>query len=103
MDLDEARGVAAIKLAELQAEAGKPLEFYDGRLGVDSVAEHQWCWVFHYNSLDYLETGSILDQLLAGPIVVPKDGSEPFTLGTYAPEDQQLDDYLARRGPYSGR
>jgi hypothetical protein len=103
MNLEEARSRAEATLATLQEEAGRTLEFYEGRLGVETVRETAWCWLFRYNTPDYMESGSHLDQIMAGPIVVPKNGGEPWTMGTYASEDEQLLDYQERNGPYAER
>lgn len=40
-------------------------------------------WVVFWNSASYWETGSPFDAIVGnGPLIVPKDGSEPFTFGS---------------------
>lgn len=40
-------------------------------------------WVVFWNSASYYETGSPFDAIVGnGPLIVPKDGSEPFTFGS---------------------
>ncbi len=81
---DEARARAEQILVELEAKLGRPLAVWDGEFGRIGIEDHGDVWVVAWNSAAYLESGSIFDQVLSGPIVIPKDGSEYFILGTEA-------------------
>lgn len=62
-------------------------------MAIDEAAteDRGWCWVFYYNSREFLERGNE-HYLLAGngPIVVYKDGGAVRRLGTARPVDVQL-------------
>lgn len=56
--------------------------------------ERDWCFVFFWNSEEFLRTGEFTAQLAGNaPIIVPKNGDDAFMLGTHAPIDRLLDDY----------
>lgn len=88
---DEARTTARAILADLATQLGAPLAIFDGQFGVEGIRDEEDAWLINWNAERYLETGDIFDQVLAGPIVVPKDGREPFILGTADPVDAQLE------------
>lgn len=91
---DDARARAAELLVELEAKAGRPLALWDGQFGRAGIEDHGDVWTVAWNSVAYLESGSIFDQVLSGPIAVPKDGGELFLLGTWS---RSIDEMLAAR------
>lgn len=91
---DEARARAADFLVELEEKAGRPLALWDGQFDRVGLEDHGDVWTVAWNSVAYLESGSVFDQLLSGPIAVPKDGSEVFLLGTWS---TSIDEMLAAR------
>jgi hypothetical protein len=91
---DEAKVLAQELLVELEAKVGRPLALWEGQFGRVGVEDHGDVWTVAWNSVAYLESGSIFDQALSGPIVVPKDGSEPFLLGTWS---RSIDEMLEAR------
>lgn len=93
MNLDEARRLAEAKLCEID----KPdlcLRFDDQR----PVEERTWCWIFWFNTEDFLRGRDFLDSVLAGPIVVNKDGSDVWVVGTRRSTEELLDEYAAQHG-----
>ncbi len=90
LDIEDARRVADQVLAALSAETGAELAYYDGAFDVPTIREADHAFVFRFNSVQYIGSGDILDQVLLGPIVVPKDGSRPWVMGTALSEDEQL-------------
>ena len=82
MSTSEARARAEQILVELAATVGKPLAVWDGEFGRAGIEDHGDVWTVAWNSVEYLESGNIFDQVLSGPIVIPKDGSAFFILGT---------------------
>jgi hypothetical protein len=91
---DEARVLAQDFLVELEAKVGRPLALWDGQFGRVGIEDHGDVWTVAWNSVAYLESGSIFDQALSGPIAVPKDGSELFLLGTWS---RSIDEMLEAR------
>lgn len=91
---DDARQRAATLLVELEAKSGRPLALWNGEFGRDGIEDHGDVWTVAWNSVAYLASGSIFDQVLSGPIAVPKNGDEPFVLGTWS---TSIDEMLARR------
>jgi hypothetical protein len=94
-----ARARAADFLVELEAKTGRPLALWDGQFDRVGVEDHGDVWTVAWNSVAYLESGDIFDQLLSGPIAVPKDGSELFLLGTWSSIDEMI---AARRTEIDG-
>lgn len=90
----EARQRAEELLAELEVKAGRPLAIWDGQFGRAGIEDHGDVWTVAWNSVAYLDSGSVFDQVLSGPIAVPKDGGEPFVLGTWS---SSIDEMLERR------
>lgn len=69
----------------------------------DMIMERHWCFVFFWNSVEYIETGDVMKSLVGnGPVVVPKDGSEVFGLGTYRSASDLLDEYEQKHRIKSG-
>ncbi|MEV6097415.1 YrhB domain-containing protein [Nocardia sp. NPDC051981] len=46
------------------------------------------CWSFAWDSVDYVATGNWMKSLVVGPIVIPKNGSEVFVLGSAEPDEE---------------
>jgi hypothetical protein len=92
---DDATQHAERLLTEITETVGDPLAWFDGAFGVETIEEHPHHWVFRWNSVAYLRTGDVMDQILAGPIVIPKDGSTPWMMGTADDQATQL----SRRSP----
>lgn len=99
IDRDGARAAARSILNDLTARMGARLAIFDGQFGVEGLLDKGDAWLVNWNAERYLETGDIFDQVLAGPIVVPKDGREAFLLGTAEPVDTQSEHW--RSGPSS--
>lgn len=93
MTLDDARRLAEAKLRDIE-KPGLSLRFDDQR----SVEERTWCWVFWFNTEEFLESRDFLDSVLAGPIVVNKDGSDVWVVGTRRPTEELLDEYAVKHG-----
>ncbi|MQA06329.1 MAG: hypothetical protein GEV07_27635 [Streptosporangiales bacterium] len=100
MDIDTATQRARAYL-EQQLPPETPEVAIDGR----KVLERDWSYTFFWNSAEYLRTGDDMSQLWGNaPVVVPKDGSDAFTLGTHRPTDVLLDDYEQQHGiPHGGQ
>lgn len=63
------------------------------------IRERAWCFVFGWNSVEYMTTGNKSEAIIGvGPVVVPKDGSPPFTLGSQSDASSLLDDYEREKG-----
>lgn len=90
MTAQEARARAEQILVELAATLGRPLALWDGQFSRVGVEDHGDVWTVAWNSVAYLESGSIFDQVLSGPIVIPKDGSDYFILGTESASTVEL-------------
>lgn len=86
-----ARGKALEMLQQVEAEAGVAVAFFSGEFGVPEHEDRADVWLFNWNSVEYIRSGDFFDQLLAGPIAVPKDGGEAFFLGTALPVDEDLE------------
>lgn len=55
-------------------------------------------WLFFYNTQKFAETGDPLDGVAGnGPILVDQERGEVVTLGTHAPVEQLLEEYLQTR------
>lgn len=93
----QARRVAEQALRELEAKSGKRMAIFDGEFGVPGIVDHDDVWIVNWNTADYLQSGNVFDQFLAGPIAVPKNGDEFFILGTAGTTDEELDRWRAQR------
>lgn len=94
---EEARQVAERALRELEVKSGKRMAIFDGEFGVPGIVDHDDVWIVNWNTADYLQSGNVFDQFLAGPIAVPKNGDEFVVLGTAGTTDQELDRWRAQR------
>ncbi|MEV6373514.1 YrhB domain-containing protein [Micromonospora musae] len=87
----EARRTAEAVLQDMSSrQPGMP------PLAIMHVEEHQACWVFGYQSVRYIETGSFLDSLVGnGPILVDRQTGQPHTTGTALPSDYYVAEYVS--------
>lgn len=95
MNLGHARTLAETKLREIE-EAGLPLRMFGNE--ENGIQERSWCWIFWFNSEEFLESRDFLDSVLAGPIVVNKDESDVWVVGTRRPTEELLDEYAVKHG-----
>ena len=94
MNADEARARATEALRGLEAErTGQPLAL----LGAPPV-DYGWCWLVPFNTVRAAETGDLADSLLTGPLVVLKDGAEPWVAPSSPPVERWLNEYAEREG-----
>jgi hypothetical protein len=92
MDVDDARSLAAQRLAELQDPA-TPLRLSDA-----PPDEYPWCWAFAYNTVAWYETGVFTDAVAAGPLVVDKDGAAVWQAPSAPPLERWLNEHARQRG-----
>ena len=93
MNLDE-----AVAAAERELRA---MENPDLPLRLDSRElwqERSWCYVFPFNSVAFLDRDEILQVIPTGPLIVPKNGSEPWVSPSAFPVKQVLDEYERDHG-----
>lgn len=96
MDFVQALAAADEKRAQLESEWGTELVWPDD--GEPWQFETEWCWYFEFAGKKHLETGDDADVLFgAGPIVVNKDGSEVWSMGS-GPVAAQLRAYAQAHG-----
>ncbi|MEV4491170.1 YrhB domain-containing protein [Micromonospora coxensis] len=88
----EARDTAEEVLRAMSSEPDMP------RLAITRADEHPNCWVFFYQSVRYLETGSFLESLVGNaPILVDRNTGQPHLTGTAQPIDYHLAEYADGR------
>ena len=84
MNKEIAERLAETRLAGMRERHGKEIDICE-------VEERQTAWVFYYNTRAYLE-GDFMEGLIGnGPVVVPKDGSEPWLATSAAPIEDLVD------------
>jgi immunity protein 35 of polymorphic toxin system len=84
MDVEEARIVAEEILSRTFAE-----EDFD--VVINGEYEYDSAWVFSYDTRIYVETGDFSHALAGnGPLIIPKDRSEPWFATTARPLDEQV-------------
>ncbi|KQW08041.1 hypothetical protein ASC66_03595 [Leifsonia sp. Root4] len=98
-DTVDARARAVDELSKMEATAGRPLRFFAGEFGVPECVDLGDAWLFNWNSVAYIEGGSPFDQVLMGPIVVPKDGGEVVLLGTAGTTEERVEHWRRARRP----
>jgi hypothetical protein len=91
MDVDTARGRAIETLRQVE-EGGHPLALLDP----GNPIEHEWCWLFPFNTARAIETGDFMDSLAVGPLVVPKSGEQPWIAPSSPPVEKWLNAYAER-------
>jgi Immunity protein 35 len=104
IDFDTARQLVSEYLAkaeELMNAFGSELPDHKDNsrphLVVTEVAEHDFGWLFAYNTKEYLETGEIGFALAgSGPIIVDRIDGQLYQTGSAHPVQYYLDQY--RRG-----
>ena len=94
MELEEAKKLVERYLTETDAEAnefGSMLPSYEEQnsksaILTDKIEEHEFGWVFYYNSQEYLETGDFRYALGGNaPIIVNRRNGELVVTGTAHP------------------
>lgn len=92
----QARQIAQAALDEYAAEHGVEVAIYDGEFGLAGITDHMDVWVVRWNSVAYLRSGDFLQQIVAGPIAVPKlAGGKCVVLGTSGTVEEELDRWRA--------
>jgi hypothetical protein len=94
---EEARLVAGGVLREFEEKLERPLAIFDGEFGVSGIVDHGDAWVVNWNSVKYLRSGDFLDQVLVGPIAVPKGGEDFWVMGAARSVEEQLMQWRAER------
>lgn len=62
-------------------------------LNEDSTRDEDWCWLFSYNTREYLETRQVKYALAGnGPILVEKESGAVRQLVTARPVEDQLNE-----------
>lgn len=77
-------------LERLGAEFDSEVTFFDGAFGIPTREDHGDVYIYNWNSAAYVRSGNIMDQLLSGPIAVPKSGAPAFVLGTASDTEGEL-------------
>jgi hypothetical protein len=54
------------------------------------------------NTVRAIETGDVMDTLATGPLVVPKNGAQPWVAPSRPPVERWLNDYAVRAGLPAG-
>ncbi|MCO1596195.1 YrhB family protein [Micromonospora sp. RHAY321] len=73
----DARTTAEAVLRDMSTEPGVP------PLAITNVEEHPTCWVFYYQSVRYIESGSFLDSVAGNaPILVDRNTGQHHQTGT---------------------
>jgi hypothetical protein len=93
MDVDTARAHAIEAIAQIERD-GEPLTL----IAEDTPKEYEWCWLFPFNTVRGIETGDIMDSLVTGPLVVPKNGAEPWIAPSSPPVEMWLNEYAEAEG-----
>jgi hypothetical protein len=91
MNIKEARSIAQSFLPA----SSQPLKLCEA----EQADEYGWCWVFYWNSHAYLRTRHPAMAILGGgPVVICKDGSDPWMLSGAGHPEAQLACYAAGHG-----
>lgn len=91
LDAREATLIVISLLSKWEAETGIAY------VPVGEPVQHGRYWVQGYQSRAFVETGDFLAAHAGnGPVVVPRDGSAPFTLSSAEPTEPQMARILAR-------
>ncbi|MET0495258.1 MAG: YrhB family protein [Actinoplanes sp.] len=93
MDVNDARARATATLREYE-EPGQPLAL----LHPEAASEYSWCWLYPFNTVRAIETGDLMDSLATGPMVVPKNGAQPWVAPSSPPVERWLNEYAKRAG-----
>ena len=88
----EAHSTAEEVLRGMSSQPGVP------RLAITRVQEFPTYWIFYYQSIQYIESGSILDMTLGNaPILVDQATGRPHVTGTAYAMDYYLAEYADGR------
>jgi hypothetical protein len=92
----QARQIAQAALDGYASEHGVEVAIYDGEFGLAGITDYMDVWVVRWNSVAYLRSGDFLQQIVAGPIAVPKlAGGKYVVLGTSGTVEEELDRWRA--------
>jgi hypothetical protein len=91
MNADDARERATAVLREIEDPA-KPLALLAG-----PPSEYDWCWLFGFNTVRAID-GDFLASLATGPVVVPKNGNDPWVAPSSPPVQRWLNEYAEQEG-----
>lgn len=81
LDIDKAKEIVCSQLLELEQQVGEPLIVVDA----DTI-ERNTCWVFFYDSRNYVETGNAIYKLAGNaPFIVDKRDWSLHATGTAEP------------------
>ncbi|MFJ8582365.1 YrhB domain-containing protein [Micromonospora sp. NPDC093277] len=88
----EARSTAEETLRAMSSKPGVP------PLAITDVEEYPGCWVFYYQSVRYIETGSCRDSVAGNaPILVDRSTGQPHATGTARSTEYYLTEYADQR------
>lgn len=86
IDAETAQQIVRDLLAKAESAGSPPCVL------VGDAKDYGDWWVQGYQSRAYVEDGDVMQALAGnGPIVVPKDGSEPFALSSALPAEVQME------------
>lgn len=100
--LIDARALAIDALSNLEVTTARPVRLYSGEFGVPEHVDLGDAWLFNWNSVEHIRSGSPFDQILMGPLLVPKDGGDVVFLGTAGSTEERVEQWRRSR-PRHGR
>lgn len=81
LNIDEAKKIMNSQLLELEQQVGEPLSIID----METV-ERKLCWVFFYNSKNYVDTGNEIYRLAGNaPFIIDRRDGSVHETGTAYP------------------
>jgi hypothetical protein len=67
----------------------------------DQIEEHEFGWVFHYNTTEYIETGNVLDGLVGNaPLIVDRYTGQIVETGTAQETGYYVNNYIRNGDPH---
>ena len=68
----------------------------------DKTEEHEFGWVFYYDSAKYIETEDFRDALAGNaPLIVDRNTGEIFVTGTAHETEYYINNYMKNRDPHN--
>jgi len=93
IDISSARTLASQEVDEVARRSGLDLALDD-----HTTRDEGWCWLFFYNTREYVETRNVGDALAGnGPILVEKASGNLRHLVAARPIEEQLAELHRRR------
>jgi hypothetical protein len=91
----QARELAERYLSQFSS-AKTPLALF----GDETAEDHDWCYVFPWNTARYVESLNLADSMGpgSGPIVVVRQTGDTWMMGSALPPDEQLAVYAVEHG-----